>query len=173
MSLFRLKGYLYPFEQDHATGVRKTLKMLILHLFQPIQSHRQHFSTVSLATRWLSISATNSWCKSLTSITIPNGMTSVRYSAFSCCESLTSIKIPNGVTSIGKNAFYGRKSLTSITIPGSVTSIGNLNSAVFFLWDNLLCEDGYFCLICSLRCDICLYVWCMYTKFPTQANGET
>ena len=51
MSLFRLKGYLYPFEQDHATGVRKTLKMLILHLFQPIQSHRQHFSTVSLATR--------------------------------------------------------------------------------------------------------------------------
>ena len=125
MSLFRLKGYLYPFEQDHATGVRKTLKMLILHLFQPIQSHRQHFSTVSLATRWLSISATNSWCKSLTSITIPNGMTSVRYSAFSCCESLTSIKIPNGVTSIGKNAFYGCESLTSITIPESVTSIGN------------------------------------------------
>jgi len=36
---------------------------------------------------------------------------------------LTSITIPEGVTSIGANAFE-RSSLTSITIPESVTSIG-------------------------------------------------
>ncbi len=40
------------------------------------------------------------------------------------CSSLTSITIPEGVTSIGNNAFDGCSSLTNITIPESVTSIG-------------------------------------------------
>jgi len=40
--------------------------------------------------------------------------------------SLTSITIPDSVTSIGNFAFYECSSLTSITIPDSVTSIGNL-----------------------------------------------
>ena len=37
---------------------------------------------------------------------------------------MTSITIPNSVTSIGEVAFNGCTSLTSITIPDSVTSIG-------------------------------------------------
>jgi uncharacterized repeat protein (TIGR02543 family) len=37
---------------------------------------------------------------------------------------LTSLTIPEGVTSIGDYAFYGCTGLTSITIPGAVTSIG-------------------------------------------------
>ncbi|MCC8077993.1 MAG: leucine-rich repeat domain-containing protein [Oscillospiraceae bacterium] len=61
-------------------------------------------------------------CSSLTSITIPDGVTSIGNSAFSSC-SLTSITIPDGVTSIGQLAFSSCSSLTSITIPDSVTSI--------------------------------------------------
>ena len=38
---------------------------------------------------------------------------------------ITSITIPNSVTSIGNGAFNGCKSLTSITIPNSVTNIGS------------------------------------------------
>jgi len=63
-------------------------------------------------------------CTSLTSITIPNSVTSIGNSAFLGCTSLTSITIPNSVTSIGNSAFYGCESLTNIIIPNSVTSIG-------------------------------------------------
>ena len=38
---------------------------------------------------------------------------------------MTSITIPNSVTSIGESAFEGCSGLTSITIPNSVTSIGD------------------------------------------------
>lgn len=41
------------------------------------------------------------------------------------CSMLTSIAIPDNVTSIDENAFRGCAGLTSITIPDSVTSIGN------------------------------------------------
>ncbi len=63
-------------------------------------------------------------CSGLTSVTIPNSVTSIEYYAFSNCSSLTSITIPNSVTSIGMSAFRGCSGLTSITIPNSVTSIG-------------------------------------------------
>ena len=60
----------------------------------------------------------------ITSITIPNSVTSFGEYAFSGCSGLTSITIPNSVTSIGECAFRGCTGLTSITIPNSVTSIG-------------------------------------------------
>ncbi len=62
--------------------------------------------------------------RSLTSITIGDGVTSIGDYAFGVCDSLTSITIPDGVTSIGRSAFSNCSSLTSITIPESVTSIG-------------------------------------------------
>ena len=61
-------------------------------------------------------------CSSLTSVTIPNSVTSIGDGAFSDC-SLTSITIPNSVTSIGESAFYYCSGLTSVTIPNSVTYI--------------------------------------------------
>ena len=64
-------------------------------------------------------------CTSLSSITIPDSVTSIGYSAFEACTSLASITIPDSVTSIGSSAFYNCTSLASITIPDSVTSIGS------------------------------------------------
>ena len=63
-------------------------------------------------------------CTSLTSITIPNSVTSIGVGAFRNCTSLTSITIGSHVSNIGNGAFANCSSLTSVTIPNSVTSIG-------------------------------------------------
>ena len=60
-----------------------------------------------------------------TSVTIPNGVTSIGGSAFSDCSGLTSVTIPNSVTSIGDRAFAYCRGLTSVSIPTGVTSIGD------------------------------------------------
>ena len=63
-------------------------------------------------------------CKSLVDIVIPDGVTTIRGSAFANCSSLTAIAIPDGVTTIGNSAFANCSSLTAIAIPAAVTSIG-------------------------------------------------
>jgi hypothetical protein len=63
-------------------------------------------------------------CTSLTSVTIPDSVTSIGYEAFGWCSNLTNVKFGNSVTSIGLCAFTNCTSLTSVIIPNSVTSIG-------------------------------------------------
>jgi hypothetical protein len=58
---------------------------------------------------------------SLKSVTITGG--NILYGAFYNCTGLTSVTIPDSVTSIGDQAFYNCTGLTSVTIPDSVTSI--------------------------------------------------
>jgi len=52
----------------------------------------------------------------LTSIEIPDSLTSINNAVFSGCSGLTSIEIPNSVTSIGYTAFYGCSGLTSMIV---------------------------------------------------------
>ena len=64
-----------------------------------------------------------SYCRALTSITIPNSVTTIGDYAFSYCRALTSVIISNSVTTIGERTFANCYSLTSVTIPSSVTRI--------------------------------------------------
>ena len=89
-----------------------------------------------------------SGCKSITSILIPEGATSIEgnsrffwVGAFSECTGLTSIVLPKTLISIGAWAFYSCTSLTNIVIPDSVTDIGE------YAFRDCICladKDGFF-----------------------------
>lgn len=64
-------------------------------------------------------------CSNLTSIILPNSLKSIEAFAFYYCRALRSIKLPDGVTNIGAFTFGGCSSLNSITIGKDVTSIGD------------------------------------------------
>ena len=64
-------------------------------------------------------------CASISSVTIPNGVSQINQYTFSGCTSLKYLSIPSSVTSIGNYAFNSCTGLTSVSIPSSVTSIGN------------------------------------------------
>jgi len=84
-------------------------------------------------------------CTSLTSVTIPDRVTSIGSYAFYGCTSLTSVTIGNSVTSIETHAFSGCASLTSVTIPDSVTSIGYAafyGQGFLLYWHNELKASG-------------------------------
>ncbi|MDO5148896.1 MAG: leucine-rich repeat protein [Oscillospiraceae bacterium] len=77
---------------------------------------------------------------SVTSVTIPDSVTSIEAAAFRKCTSLTSVTIPDSVRSIGKRAFRRCTSLTSVTISNSMTSIA---------------EEAFSCCTSLTECTIC------------------
>ncbi len=62
----------------------------------------------------------------ITSVVIPNSVTSMGIGAFENCGSLTSVTIGSGITKIPDNAFYKCKNLKSVILPSSVIEIGQL-----------------------------------------------
>ena len=64
-------------------------------------------------------------CKSLKTIKIPSGVTTIPFQCFLECSSLESVTIPDGVTTIGVNAFFGC-SLKELTLPESLEAIGSI-----------------------------------------------
>lgn len=100
-------------------------------------------------------------CSSLTSVIIPDSVTSIGNGAFYGCSSLTNVTIPDSVVSIGLEAFNGCNSLKSVTIPDSVKIIGSqsfkncsLFSDVYYSgskeqWDAIRINDDNDCLLSS------------------------
>ena len=62
-------------------------------------------------------------CSKLTNISIPNSVTYIGYSAFNSCTSLKSITLPSSLSTISEALFFGCSQLTTIHIPDSVSSI--------------------------------------------------
>ena len=62
---------------------------------------------------------------SVTSVIMPNNVTSIGNSAFNFCKNLTSVTFSNSLATIGASAFTQCSGLTTLTIPSSVTSIND------------------------------------------------
>ena len=67
-------------------------------------------------------------CSNLTSVVIPEGITTIPESGFQDCTGITSLTLPNGLKTLGTNSVRNCSSLTAIDIPVSVT---NINMYVF------------------------------------------
>lgn len=67
-------------------------------------------------------------CGKLTSINIPDNVTSIKTETFFMCRKLKTVKLPSKLKSIGERAFSSSSetimALSKITIPSTVTSIG-------------------------------------------------
>ena len=77
-------------------------------------------------------------CSNLTSVEIPDSVTTIGYFSFSLCSNLSSVVIPDSVTLIDTLAFNSCRSLSSVVIGSGVNEMGsnafsnceNLNSVV-------------------------------------------
>jgi hypothetical protein len=65
------------------------------------------------------------WCNNLTSVVIPNSVTQIGEAAFRDCRALKSVKMCENVKEIGESAFNNCQKLASITLPEGLTIINN------------------------------------------------
>lgn len=72
----------------------------------------------------IGMSAFENSYSTLSSVTMPNTITTIGNSAFAGCIGIWQIDIPASVTRIEDNAFYGCTGIQSIEIPHGVTEIG-------------------------------------------------
>ena len=64
-----------------------------------------------------------SGASNIISLTVPNGIKTIENSTFLNCNNLKTVILPDGLTSIGSHAFSGCPCLESVNIPQSVTHI--------------------------------------------------
>ena len=81
----------------------------------------------------------------MTSITIPEGVTSIGYEAFCGCSSLTSVTIPSSVTNIGYCTFLYCNNLINIMYNGTQSQWNRINKG--WGWNDsaiktVTCTDG-------------------------------
>ena len=59
----------------------------------------------------------------VTSVSMPESITSIDYDAFYECENLESVTLPESLTTLGSDAFSYCKNLESVTLPESLTTL--------------------------------------------------
>lgn len=96
-------------------------------------------------------------CEKLEKIELPAGVKTIEEEAFAYCTVLKDIKLPDGVTKIEKAAFSGCHGLKEIKLPDSLTSIeedlfeGCINLAMVQLPKNLKSIGDFAFNNCSLK----------------------
>ena len=79
-------------------------------------------------------------CTNLTSVTIPDSVTSIGDEAFWGCTNLTSVTIPDSVTSIGEDVFIGCIEMTSINVESANQHFTSIDGVLYNKDDSTLIE---------------------------------
>ncbi len=126
-NVFAMCAKLTDVNIDSANTVYSSVDGVVYNKAQTILYHYPYAKTATSYTVLTTVTAVGSMalyeCANLTTIVLPNGLTSIGSMAFIGCG-ITSITLPSTLLSIDGAAFWSCSSLSAISIPASVTSIG-------------------------------------------------
>ena len=108
-------------------------------------SYCKNLSSISIPQNVITIGSSAFVCTGIIDIVIPESVTTIGDHAFCCCSKLVNITIPNSVTFIGEGAFSDCDNL-QYTEYGNAYYLGN-NENKFFALIKAKSEDIYYCEI--------------------------
>ena len=123
--VFILKQDYIPWDMCHDTNIRSAQLLNITRINQSAFDGCSSLTSITIPNSVTSIGTfVFNGCSNLTNITIPKDMVELQKCIFQSCSKLTNIVIPNNITSIGEGAFWNCTSLRDVTMGNNVTSIG-------------------------------------------------
>lgn len=81
-------------------------------------------------------------CTSLTSVILPEGLTTVGGYAFNQCSALDSVALPSTLNEIGRYAFQDCPQLTTVSLPASLRGLGKMVFASCMGLKSIYVPDG-------------------------------
>ena len=126
MDNFNMNGKPWQ-DPSYGQAINSIEKVIIKEGVTTIGSHAfsnfTDLEEITLPRSLKSIGNSAFYLSNLTTITIPDGVTDIKDSAFDCCYFLTSIKIPDSVTSLGQYAFFKCYNLTTVILGSGISKL--------------------------------------------------